>query len=49
MSAADVILMFKYPAACGGDFYYRCRSAQVEIVRVLHGSREMGSILNQSK
>ena len=29
--------------------YYRCRSAQVEIVRVLHGSRDMGTIFNQSK
>ncbi|XCN73270.1 MAG: type II toxin-antitoxin system RelE/ParE family toxin [Candidatus Electrothrix aestuarii] len=28
--------------------YYRCQSAQVEIVRVLHGSRDMGSIFNQS-
>lgn len=29
--------------------YYRCRSAQVEIVRVLHGSRDMGAIFNPSK
>jgi toxin ParE1/3/4 len=29
--------------------YYRCRSAQVEIVRVLHGSRDMGTVFNQSK
>ena len=29
--------------------YYRCRSEHVEIVRVLHGSRDMGSIFNQSK
>jgi toxin ParE1/3/4 len=29
--------------------YYRCRSAQVEIVRVLHGSRDMGAIFNQSE
>ena len=29
--------------------YYRCRPAQVEIVRVLHGSRDMGTIFNRSK
>jgi toxin ParE1/3/4 len=29
--------------------YYRCQSAQMEIVRVLHGSRDMGTIFNQSK
>ncbi|MCI5139350.1 MAG: type II toxin-antitoxin system RelE/ParE family toxin [Candidatus Electrothrix sp. AR1] len=29
--------------------YYRCRSAQVQIVRVLHGSKDMGAIFNRSE